>query len=86
MLRGWGNMVRTYSGVADLFNAQYRLPLQGRISKDTVQKNISRFEQAGSVKDRPKSGRPKTVTDEETSLNVALSLVENASYLHQKSI
>ncbi|EFN62578.1 hypothetical protein EAG_00244, partial [Camponotus floridanus] len=47
------------------------------ISQKTVGKTVSRFEQTGSVKDRPKSGRPKTATDEETSLNVALSFIEN---------
>ncbi|KAJ8933307.1 hypothetical protein NQ318_015301 [Aromia moschata] len=36
-----------------------------------------RFHETGGVKDRPKSGRPVSVTNEENSLNVMLDVVEN---------
>ena len=77
MMRGWGNMVRSYRKVADMFNAEFRRPLQPRLAQKTVGKTVSRFMRYGTVKDRPKSGRPKEVTDHESSLNVALSFVEN---------
>ncbi|CAB0044548.1 unnamed protein product, partial [Trichogramma brassicae] len=48
----------------------------------TVGKTIARFEQIGSVKDRVRPGRPATSTNEDRSLDVILSFMENP---HQSS-
>lgn len=60
-------MVRSYNHVADLLNSEHRGLLQQRISKSTVKKTLSRFEQTSSIKDHSKTGRRKTVTNDETS-------------------
>ncbi|XP_024869057.1 uncharacterized protein LOC112452865, partial [Temnothorax curvispinosus] len=75
MMRGYGDRVRSFEQVATLFNDTYadREP----ISKSTVQKTVRRFEETGSVKDRPRSGRPKSATNFDKSLDVMQSFVEN---------
>lgn len=75
MMRGYGDRIRSYEQVKNLFNDSF--PNRNPISKSGVQKTIQRFEETGSVKDRPKSGRPTTATDEENSLDVLLSVGEN---------
>ncbi|CAB0041765.1 unnamed protein product, partial [Trichogramma brassicae] len=54
----------------------------GVVSRATVGKTITRFEQTGSVKDRVRPGRPATSTTEDRSLDVILSFMENP---HQSS-
>ncbi|XP_067215010.1 uncharacterized protein [Linepithema humile] len=76
MIRGWGDRQRSYNEVVDLFNATFRVGEAG-ISKGTVSKTIRRFKETGSNKSRPKSGRPKSETNEEHQFEVALSFVEN---------
>lgn len=76
MMRGWGDQERSLKNVRDVFNRTFRngaVP----ISKATVQKTVRRFEETGSVKNRPNVGRPVTATNEEKSLNVLLSFVED---------
>lgn len=76
MMRGWGDRQRSLNDVTTLFNRTFRenaTPL----SKSTVSKTVNRYETTGSVKDRQKPGRPRTATNEESSLNVLLSFVEN---------
>ncbi|KAJ8939126.1 hypothetical protein NQ318_012366 [Aromia moschata] len=53
------------------------IPIGNLFSKSTVSKTLQRFHETGGVKDRPKSGRPVSVTNQENSLNVMLDVVEN---------
>lgn len=75
MMRGYGDRVRSFQVVADLFNETF--PNRNPISKSTVQKTVRRFEETGSVKDLPRTGRPRDATNEEKSLDVLLSVTEN---------
>jgi len=75
MMRGYGDRVRSFQEVMDLFNETF--PNRNPISRSTVQKTVRRFEETGSVKDRPRSGRPRDATNEEKSLDVLLSVTEN---------
>jgi len=47
------------------------------ISKSTIERTVKRFEDTDSVKDRPQTGRPITATNEEKSLYVLQSIVED---------
>lgn len=76
MMRGWGYRRRSLNEVVQLFNETFRVDLTG-ISKSTVSKTIQRFEEIGSNKIRPKSGRPKTETSEERQMEVAQAFVED---------
>lgn len=75
MMRGYGDRTRSYDEVKDLFNDTY--PNRNPISRSGVQKTVQRFQETGSVKDRPRSGRPKLATNEELSLEVLQSVVED---------
>lgn len=76
MMRGWGDQQRGYKTVTRLFNENFRNE-NNRISKSTVIRTIQRFEDLGSVKNRPRSGRRKTATNNDKALNVLQSVVEN---------
>src|SRR5215467_12306134 len=76
MMRGWGDRLRSYTDVKNLFNYTFRNADNG-ISRSTVHRTIRRFEQTGSAKNRPKPGRPISGTSPETSLDVLLSVIEN---------
>lgn len=76
MMRGWGDRQQGYKTVQRLFNAEFR-DENNKISKSTVVKTIQRFEETGSVKDRPKTGRPKTATNDQKSLEILQSFVED---------
>jgi len=54
--------------VAKEFNATHADQIQ--VTHDTVAKLIDKFKKTGSVEDKPRSGRPRTSTDEDTSTNV----------------
>lgn len=75
MMIGYGDRTRSFTEVVNLFNELH--PDRDLISKSTVSKTLSRFRETGSVKDRPKVGRPVTATSEENSLNVILDVMEN---------
>lgn len=75
MMRGYGDRVRSCQEVANLFNDNN--PERQQISKSTVHRTVSRFEQTGSVSDKPRSGRPKSASNEEKSLGVLLNFQEN---------
>lgn len=76
MMRGWGGIKRSFMQVKDLFNETFRNGLIP-ISKSTVERTVKRFEETGTVKDRPRTGRPKTATTDEASLNILLSIQED---------
>lgn len=75
MMRGFGDRVRSYEEVKNLFNDSF--PDRNPISKCVVFNTVKRFEETGSVKNRPKQGRPNVVLNEETSLEVLQSVIED---------
>lgn len=75
MMIGYGDRRRSYAEVCNLFNATY--PNRNPINKSTVCKTLRRFNHTGSVKNLGKSGRPKTVTNDENALNLMLDVVNN---------
>lgn len=76
IMRGWGDLRRSLNDVVALFNQSFREGMTP-ISKSTVSRTVSRFEQTGSVKDRLRSGRPSTATNDEKSLEVLQSCYED---------
>lgn len=48
-MRGFGDQIRSYEAVANLFNNIY--PEHYPISKSTVYRTVSQFERTGSVED-----------------------------------
>lgn len=75
MMRGYGDRIRSYNEVTHLFNDSF--PGRNPITRSAVEKTIKRFEETGSVKNRPRSGRPKSATTDERCLEVLQSIVEN---------
>ena len=76
VIQGWGDVKRSFTQVKNLFNETFRQGLPP-ISKSTVERTVKRFADIGSVKDRPRTGKPKAATTEDTSLNIVLSFVED---------
>jgi len=76
MMRGWDDQQRRYKQVMRLFNETFRNG-NNRISKTTVVRTIQRFEESGSVRNRSKSDRLATVTNENKALDVLQSFVED---------
>lgn len=74
MMRGYGDRQRSFEEVRTLFNTVYP---NRHISKSTVSRTIHKFEVFRQVNDLPRMGRPLTATNEETSLNVLLTVEEN---------
>ncbi|EFN74119.1 hypothetical protein EAG_04168 [Camponotus floridanus] len=56
MMRGWGDRLRSYNDVRQLFNETFRNE-DTAISRSTVERTIRRFNETGSVKNRPVLGR-----------------------------
>lgn len=75
MMIGYGDITRSFAQVVIMFNELH--PERESISKSTVSKTLHRFHETGGIKDKPRTGRPVTVTNEENSLNVILDVVEN---------
>jgi len=73
MMRRWDDNERAYSAVVRLFNDTYP---NRRINKFTVLKIIKRFRETGSVKNRSKSVRPSSATNEE-QLDVLHTFIKN---------
>ncbi|KAG8272647.1 hypothetical protein J6590_037943 [Homalodisca vitripennis] len=89
MIHVWGDNVRPNAEVTDLFN---NTSDKSPISKSTAQYTVARFAETGGVKDRVRPGRPTAVTDEDGSLDIFQSFIENpnesvrsASQFHGKS-
>lgn len=76
MMRGWGDKQRGYKTITRLFNENFRNE-NNRISKSTVIRTIQRFKDTSSIKNRPRSGRRKTATDNDKALDVLQSFVED---------
>lgn len=72
---GYGDRKRTQVEVVALFNEVY--PNRPPISQSSVSKIIKKYSDTGSVKDKPRSGRLKSVTESDAALNVLLAIEEN---------
>ncbi|KAJ4436248.1 hypothetical protein ANN_18879 [Periplaneta americana] len=70
MIFGYGDRQRSHREAANLFNGMH--PDRNPIPHTTVTTNVRKFTETGSVKDLPRSGRPKCATDDNTSLDVLL--------------
>lgn len=81
---GYGDGQRSHQEAAYLFNDMY--PDHNSIPHTTVTRIIRKFNETGSVKDFPRSGRPKTTTDENTSLDVLLHVQENPKVSTKKLV
>lgn len=75
MMRGYGNLTRSFQEVADLYNEENNL--RPPISKSTVVRTVHRFQETGSVKDLPRSGRPKSVSGDDKAIEVLQAFVED---------
>ena len=49
----------------------------GKFKKNAVFRTVERYRMPGSVKNRPRSGRPRTATADDKKLDVLLSIQEN---------
>jgi len=72
MMRGWGDRMRSYNDVRQLFNETFRNE-NTAISKSIVERTIRCFNEIGNVKNRPILGRPKSATNPEKSLDALQS-------------
>jgi len=84
MMRGYGDRERSFREVRDLFNAEFRQGRQG-ISVATVLKTCNRFQDTGCVRDRQRSGRPKIATNEDNSIDILQSFVEDPNTSTRKA-
>lgn len=73
MMRGYGDRQQSFEEIRILFNTIYP---DRQISKSTVYRIVQKYEAFRQIKDLPRSGRPKTATDENTSLNALLTVEE----------
>jgi len=73
----------SHKAVAPLLNNTFpnRLP----ITKSTVQRTVIRFEQTGSIKDRPRTGRPKTASNDDKNIRGSTIICRKSSYVNPKS-
>lgn len=74
MMQGFGDRIRSYQEVTNLFNNTY---IDRPVSKSFVYRTVDRFERTGSIKDEPRSGRLKDATNDDKTLDVLLSTIEN---------
>lgn len=74
MMKGYGDKQRSYQETCDLFNATFNA--RNPISKSTVVRTIYRFLQTDSIKDRPRSGRSKSISNNEESAEILQSFIE----------
>lgn len=75
MMVGYGDLQRSHQDVCHLFNNVH--PGRSPIVRSTVSKLVRKFRETGNVKDMPKSGRPKSVTNHDKVLDVLVSVMDN---------
>lgn len=75
MILGYGDMRRSQQETCNIFNNLY--PNRNPITRSTVSKLVKKFNQNGSVKDLSKSGRRKTASTENKSLDVCVMLEDD---------
>ena len=74
MMVGYGDRKRTQQEVCDLFN---ELNPNKTLTQSTVSKIVKKYDDTGSVKNKAKSGRPKSATNNENALNLLLHVQED---------
>jgi transposase len=73
MMVGYGDKLRSHEEACALFNeVHFEIP---PIARSTVSRIVAKFNETGSVRDIPRSGRPRISDD--TKLNLLLSLEDN---------
>ncbi|KAJ4426085.1 hypothetical protein ANN_26894 [Periplaneta americana] len=75
MIIDYGNRQQSHRETANLFNGMH--PDCNPIPHTTMTRIVRKFTETGNVKDLPRSGRPKSATDDNTSLDVLLHMQEN---------
>lgn len=75
IFQGYGDNTRSYQEVCNLFNARYP---NKHITKSTVCKTLRRYQETGTNNSMPRTGRPKTATDDESKINVLLQIEESS--------
>lgn len=75
IMRGYGDLQRSQDQVCALFNELY--PNRPPINQSTVSRLLKKFEVTGSVKDSPKTGRPRNATGGDKALDILLAVREN---------
>lgn len=77
MMRGWGNLQRSYRDVRDIFNRTFRNNNnQAPVSISTISRTIERFTDTGRIVNRLIPGRP-AIINEDVQLEVAEAFIEN---------
>lgn len=74
-MRWYGYRVRLYEEVNNLFNDSF--PDRPWVNKSTVFRTVERFQETGMIKDWERPGRPKSASNEEKSLDVRRTFIEN---------
>ncbi|KAJ8909418.1 hypothetical protein NQ315_013328 [Exocentrus adspersus] len=75
MILGYGDVRRSQQETCNIFNHLY--PNRNPITRSTVSKLLKKFNQNGAIKDLSKSGRIKTATTEDKSLDVCVMLEDD---------
>lgn len=75
MMVGYGDRKRTYREVCSLFHEVY--PNRPHITPGYVSKLVKKFNQTGSVKNKPRKGRPQSAVSGNKALNTLLSIHED---------
>lgn len=73
ILLGCGDKIRSQQEVCALFNEKYP---DNQINQGTVSKIFHKFEEHGTVRDLPRTGRARAL-NEDKKLDIALEIVEN---------
>ncbi|KAJ4445003.1 hypothetical protein ANN_06802 [Periplaneta americana] len=75
MIISYGERQRSHREAANLFNGKH--PDRNPIPHTAATRIVRKFTETGSIKDLPRSGCPKSVTDDNTSLDILLRMQEN---------
>ena len=73
IMLGCGDKIRSQAEVCTVFNEKYP---DNQITQSTVSRVFHKFEEHGTVRDLPRSGRPPALT-EDKKIDLMLSLTEN---------
>ena len=74
LMVGYGERRRSNTEVA-VFNETH--PNREQVSRSTISKTLRRFNETGNVRNRQRTERPKSITNDENSFNIMLNVTEN---------
>lgn len=83
MMKGYGNKQRSYQKTCDLFNATFN---EIQFQNPQLQKLVYRFLQTDSIKDRPHSGRSKSVSNDEKNAEILQNFIETPNTSTRKVV